>query len=209
MGIVCGSILFWLAQVLLLLWIVFISWLGRKRLLKDTHRKAEAGYIYLDDDIRWDSKSTIVYPLISTVAGIFAGMFGIGGGIIKGPLMLAMGIHPAVASATSAAMILFTSFTATTTFCVYGLLVRDYAIACVTLGFVATYIGQSIMANILARSNRNSYIVFSIGFVVLFSTILMAVESVINMSSNSAGATKSSGICDSYSRVSGLVLLGV
>jgi uncharacterized membrane protein YfcA len=209
LGIVCGSILFWLAQVLLLLWIVFISWLGRKCLLKDTHRKAEAGYIYLDDDIRWDSKSTIVYPLISTVAGIFAGMFGIGGGIIKGPLMLAMGIHPAVASATSAAMILFTSFTATTTFCVYGLLVRDYAIACVILGFVATYIGQSIMANILARSNRNSYIVFSIGFVVLFSTILMAVESVINMSSNSAGATKSSGICDSYSRVSGLVLLGV
>jgi len=199
LGIVCGSILFWLAQVLLLLWIVFISWLGRRCLLKDTQRKAEAGYVYLDDDIRWDSKSTIVYPLISTVAGIFAGMFGIGGGIIKGPLMLAMGIHPAVASATSAAMILFTSFTATTTFCVYGLLVRDYAIACVILGFVATYIGQSIMANILARSNRNSYIVFSIGFVVLFSTILMALESVINMSSNSAGATKSSGICESYS----------
>jgi uncharacterized membrane protein YfcA len=199
LGIVCGSILFWLAQVLLLLWIVFISWLGRRCLLKDTQRKAEAGYVYLDDDIRWDSKSTIVYPLISTVAGIVAGMFGIGGGIIKGPLMLAMGIHPAVASATSAAMILFTSFTATTTFCVYGLLVRDYAIACVILGFVATYIGQSIMANILARSNRNSYIVFSIGFVVLFSTILMAVESVINMSSNSAGATKSSGICESYS----------
>lgn len=201
LGIVCGSILFWLAQVLLLLWIVFISWLGRKCLLKDMHRKAEAGYVYLDDDIRWDSKSTIVYPLISTVAGIFAGMFGIGGGIIKGPLMLAMGIHPAVASATSAAMILFTSFTATTTFCVYGLLVRNYAIACVILGFVASYIGQSIMANTLARSNRNSYIVFSIGFVVLFSTILMAVESVINMSSNSAGATKSSGICDSYAAV--------
>ena len=201
LGIVCGSILFWLAQVLLLLWIVFISWLGRRCLLKDTHRKAEAGYVYLDDDIRWDAKSTIVYPLISTVAGIFAGMFGIGGGIIKGPLMLAMGIHPAVASATSAAMILFTSFTAATTFCVYGLLVRDYAIACAILGFVATYIGQSIMANILARSNRNSYIVYSIGFVVLFSTILMAVESVINMSSNSAGATKSSGICDSYTAV--------
>lgn len=67
------------------------------------------------------------------------GMFGIGGGIIKGPLMLAMGVHPAVASATSACMILFTSFTATTSFAVYGLLVPDYAIAGAILGFSATY----------------------------------------------------------------------
>ena len=199
LGIACGSALFWLAQCSLLVWIVFVSHVGRGYLLKDARRKAEAGYLYLDDDIRWDGKSTVVYPLMSTLAGLFAGMFGIGGGIIKGPLMLAMGLHPAVASATSACMILFTSFTATTTFCVYGLMVPDYAIAGAILGFGATYVGQSVMTRILSKSNRNSYIAFAIGFVVLLSAILMAAESVLHLASSGGGAAdRSGGICDSH-----------
>jgi uncharacterized membrane protein YfcA len=35
-----------------------------------------------------------------------AGLFGVGGGIIKAPLMLEMGVCPEVAAATSATMIL-------------------------------------------------------------------------------------------------------
>lgn len=197
LGIECGSVAFWLAQGLLLVWILFISWLGRRVLLKDAARKSEAGYIYLDEDLKWDRKSTVIYPLISTLAGFCAGMFGIGGGIIKGPLMLAMGVHPAVASATSACMILFTSFTATTSFAVYGLLVPDYAIAGAILGFSATYLGQTIMSRLLAKSKRNSYIAFSIGFVVLLSALLMTLESVLHLVSEEEN-DEFGGICDSH-----------
>jgi uncharacterized membrane protein YfcA len=197
LGIACGSALFWLAQCSLLAWIAFVSYVGRGFLLGDARRKAEAGYAYLDEDVRWDGKSTVVYPLMSALAGLFAGMFGIGGGIIKGPLMLAMGVHPAVASATSACMILFTSSTATATFCVYGLMVRDYAIAGAVLGFGATYAGQSAMARMLSKSRRNSYIAFSIGFVVLLSAILMAAESALRLASDGA-ADRSGVICDSH-----------
>eukprot|EP00581_Thalassiosira_minuscula_P016503 CAMPEP_0183718894 /NCGR_PEP_ID=MMETSP0737-20130205/12026_1 /TAXON_ID=385413 /ORGANISM="Thalassiosira miniscula, Strain CCMP1093" /LENGTH=571 /DNA_ID=CAMNT_0025948537 /DNA_START=8 /DNA_END=1723 /DNA_ORIENTATION=- len=196
-GIQCGSAAFWAAQAVLLVWILLISWLGRRLLLKEAARKAEAGYIYLDEDLKWDRKSTIIYPLISTLAGFCAGMFGIGGGIIKGPLMLAMGVHPAVASATSACMILFTSFTATTTFSVYGLMVPDYAIVGGVLGFVATLVGQTVMSRILAKSKRNSYIAFSIGVVVLLSAILMALESVLHLITDDEDE-EFSGICDSH-----------
>ncbi|KAL3758600.1 hypothetical protein ACHAWU_008354 [Discostella pseudostelligera] len=195
-GISCGSSSFWCAQGLILVWIFFISWRGRRFLLKDTDRKIEAGYIYLDEDVMWDKKSTIRYPLISTLAGCFAGMFGIGGGIIKGPLMLAMGIHPAVASATSSCMILFTSFTATTTFSVYGLMIPDYAIACSILGFGATYLGQTFMSSIIANSNRNSYIAFSIGMVVLLSAILMTLEFVLQLASGEKEEV--GGICGNH-----------
>ncbi|KAL7545335.1 hypothetical protein ACHAWF_008690 [Thalassiosira exigua] len=201
LGIECGSNAFWMAQAFLLIWILFISWLGRRFLLKDEARKAEAGYIYLDEDLKWDRKSTVIYPLISTLAGFCAGMFGIGGGIIKGPLMLAMGIHPAVASATSACMIFFTSFTATTTFSVYGLMVTDYAIVGAFLGFFATLLGQTLMSRILAKSQRNSYIAFSIGFVVLLSAMLMTMESLLRIVSrqNQDEANEEfGGICDSH-----------
>lgn len=197
LGIECGSAAFWVAQGLLLVWLLFVSWLGRRLLLKDSARKIEAGYMYLDDDLKWDRKSTVIYPLISTLAGFCAGMFGIGGGIIKGPLMLAMGVHPAVASATSACMILFTSFTATTTFSVYGLMVPDYAIVGAVLGFCATFLGQTIMSRILAKSKRNSYIAFSIGFVVLLSAVLMTLESVLHLVSEEEN-DEFGGICDAH-----------
>ncbi|KAL9183717.1 hypothetical protein ACHAXT_004573 [Thalassiosira profunda] len=196
-GIECGSAAFWSAQALLLVWVLCISFIGRRFLLKDAKRKADAGYHYLDDDIRWDSRSTVIYPLISTLAGFCAGMFGIGGGIIKGPLMLAMGVHPAVASATSACMIFFTSFTATTTFSVYGLMVTDYAVVGAILGFSATLLGQTVMSRILKKSKRNSYIAFSIGFVVLLSAVLMALESVLHLVSSEEN-DEFGGICSGH-----------
>lgn len=197
LGIECGSAAFWLAQIVLLLWIFMIAVIARETLIKDTKRKIAAGYSYLPDDVKWDERSTVVYPLISTLAGFCAGMFGIGGGIIKGPLMLAMGVHPSVASATSACMILFTSFTATTTFSVYGLLVYDYAVVCVILGFLSTLLGQTIMNILLGKSKRNSYIAFSIGLVVMLSAVLMTLQSVMHLVSDHVDE-EMSGICKSH-----------
>jgi uncharacterized membrane protein YfcA len=86
-------------------------------------------------------------------------MFGVGGGIVKGPLMLAMNVHPAVSSASSACMILFTSLT----------------------GFIATVLGQVGLSYLIRRAKRNSYIAFSIGAVVLLSAFLMTIQSLPSM----------------------------
>ena len=196
-GITCGSLAFWSAQLLLLLFIVMIAAIARKRLIKDTRRKMDAGYMYLKEDIIWDERSTVVYPLVSSIAGFCAGMFGIGGGIVKGPLMLAMGVHPAVASATSACMILFTSLTATTTFAVYGMLVKDYAIVCVFLGLLSTAFGQKVMSSMVKKTKRNSFIAFSIGVVVLLSALLMTLQSVLHLMSDRSDE-QFSGICASH-----------
>lgn len=102
-----------------------------------------------------------------------------GGGIVKGPLMLAMGCHPAVSSASSACMILFTSFTATTSYIVFGLLRMDYGIVCFILGFFATLVGQVGLSYLMKKYQRNSYIVFSIGGVVLLSAFLMTIQSLL------------------------------
>ena len=196
-GIMCGSLAFWSAQLLLLLFIVMIAAISRKRLIKDAQRKMDAGYVYLKEDIIWDERSTVVYPLVSSIAGFCAGMFGIGGGIVKGPLMLAMGVHPAVASATSACMIFFTSLTATTTFAVYGMLVTDYAIVCVFLGLVSTAFGQKVMSSMVKKTKRNSFIAFSIGVVVLLSALLMTLQSVLHLVSDRSDE-EFSGICASH-----------
>ena len=107
--------------------------------------------------------------------------------------MLAMGVHPAVSSASSACMILFTSFTATTSFIVFGLLVPDYAKVCFMTGFVATLFGQLGLSYLMKRAQRNSYIAFSIGGVVLLSAILMTIQSVLSLAEGESH--HSGGIC--------------
>ncbi|GAX10417.1 hypothetical protein FisN_21Lh114 [Fistulifera solaris] len=181
LGITCGSSAFWMSNFLLLAWILAISIHARVVLLHKYERKAACNYVYQPGDIVWDERATVVYPIICTFAGFFAGMFGVGGGIVKGPLMLAMGIHPAVSSASTACMILFTSFTATTSFVVFGLLVYDYAIICFIIGFLATLVGQIALSYVMKRAGRNSYIAFSIGGVVLVSAILMTIQSLLSI----------------------------
>jgi uncharacterized membrane protein YfcA len=181
LGIKCGSSAFWMANAAMIGWILLISLFVRQYLVRRYERKLACGYQYVEGDIEWDARATIVYPCICAMAGFFAGMFGVGGGIVKGPLMLAMGVHPAVSSASSACMILFTSFTATTSFVVFGLLVPDYAVVCLFVGFAATFAGQVGLSYLMRKAQRNSYIAFSIGLVVLISALLMTVQSMLSM----------------------------
>jgi uncharacterized membrane protein YfcA len=107
--------------------------------------------------------------------------------------MLAMGVHPAVGSASSACMILFTSFTATTSFIVFGLLIPDYAWALLIVGFLATFAGQIGLSYLMRKAQRNSYIAFSIGGVVLLSAFLMTIQSMLSMAAGEKH--HSGGIC--------------
>jgi hypothetical protein len=75
---------------------------------------------FVDGDVEWNARSTVIYPVLCIFAGFFAGLFGVGGGIIKGPLMLEMGVLPPVAAANAATMILFTTGIAALTFLLFG-----------------------------------------------------------------------------------------
>jgi len=58
----------------------------------------EAGYDWRAGDVEWNSVTTLTYPAICSMAGLIAGMFGVGGGIVKGPLMLELGEIAAASS---------------------------------------------------------------------------------------------------------------
>jgi uncharacterized membrane protein YfcA len=51
-------------------------------------------YEFVEGDVHWDARATLLYPFLCTGAGILAGLFGVGGGMIKGPLVLEMGLTP-------------------------------------------------------------------------------------------------------------------
>ena len=84
---VCGSTCFWVSQTSIIAVIVAFAFMVRRRILRRVKTKDSP----VLSDIEWDDNNTVLYPLYAIVAGLVAGLFGVGGGIIKGPLMLALG----------------------------------------------------------------------------------------------------------------------
>jgi uncharacterized membrane protein YfcA len=121
--------------------------------------------------------------------------------MVKGPILLLMGVLPTVSSASVSVMIFCTSFTATTMNIVFGLFLPDYGILLFMVGFLSTLFGQMCLAYLMKKSKRNSYIAFSIGFVVLISAILMTFQAILSIVSEvSKGSSQTllaspGGIC--------------
>jgi hypothetical protein len=98
----------------------------------------------------WSRENVVLYPLLCTAAGFGSGCFGIGGGTITGPLMLALDMHPQVVAATASFMILFTSSLTTTQFLIVGSLNLQYGAWCRPLLFpsVCVYV-HSLASKVL------------------------------------------------------------
>jgi len=194
-GVTCGTGAYWFLNLAVVPFTLLIGLWVRKQLLENHQIKKEAGYQYLEGDVEWDNKTTIVYPAICTGAGLCAGMFGIGGGIVKGPLMLEMGVLPSVSSATAAFMILFTTASAASTYVVFGMLKYDYAMPLFVVGFVCTWIGQKVVDHLVKKYNNSSYIIFSIALVITLSCILMGYQGITSTYTN-WGKDTGHGVCE-------------
>lgn len=181
LGITCGSSGYWIITIATIMFVFGISLWMREVLINKWKLKKQLNYRYLESDVEWNPTNTILYPFICFFAGFSAGLFGVGGGIIKGPLMLQMGVHPLVASATVAVMIMYTSVAATTMYIAFGTLTWDYAIYMFIVGLLATCVGQFGVSYLVEKYKRVSLVSLSIGAVVALSTLLMGIQSVFNL----------------------------
>ncbi|CAB1098647.1 unnamed protein product [Ectocarpus sp. CCAP 1310/34] len=93
LGIECGSYAFWGATGFIFVWVLGVSLRVREYLVERWRLKARLKYRYGEGDVEWNPKNTLRYPAVCFFAGFFAGLFGVGGGIVKGPLMLEMGVE--------------------------------------------------------------------------------------------------------------------
>ena len=99
------------AGLLVALFVILIgfTFLTGKMLVDETKMMNECGYPWWKEDLKWDLKKAILFPICAFIAGVGAGLLGIGGGMILGPFMLAWGVNPQVSAATSSFIILSSS----------------------------------------------------------------------------------------------------
>ncbi len=90
----CGTIAYWVVLLGLSAGIAILSRkTGHNFLARHTARVA-AYYDYCEGDVVWDETNVVRLPLGCVVAGMMAGMLGVGGGMVMQPLMLEIGLLP-------------------------------------------------------------------------------------------------------------------
>eukprot|EP00884_Botryococcus_braunii_P020092 jgi/Botrbrau1/6767/Bobra.0057s0003.1 len=172
----CGTWAYWLVVLSIIPIVLLVTYIVRIYLVRDYYAKEQAGYTWLEGDVEWSEYNTIVYPLICSLAGLVAGAFGVGGGIVKGPLMLEMGVLPDVAAATSATMICFTAASACVIYLSFGGIPYDYAGAVFAIGVLATLAGQVSTHWLVSHLNRRSIIIIAMAVLMALSMVMSYYE---------------------------------
>lgn len=121
------------------------------------------------------------YPATATVAGILGGLLGIGGGMIVSPLLIALGVLPTVAAATSAMAVLITSSSAMLQFLLIGYLRWDYTLFFMAIGVTGTFVGQTAVNHAVRRYGRTSVVVFAVVVLMALAIVLMAVNGIVSL----------------------------
>mmetsp|Transcript_25642 Transcript_25642/g.26056 ORF Transcript_25642/g.26056 Transcript_25642/m.26056 type:complete len:742 (-) Transcript_25642:433-2658(-) len=202
-GIECGGVAFWVVHIIMIAFLVSSAWAAQTYLVNRHELKEIIRFDYVHGDIKWDQRKAIIYPCFFMLAGVFAGMFGIGGGMITVPLMLTMGIHPAICTATSVTMVFFTTMLTASSFAVFNLILWDYAVVCIVIGFIGSLIGMGIMqrarrtATGAANFERNSFIAYCTGCVIMLCALLMTLQYVLQIVTNDMSYAEG-GLCEGY-----------
>lgn len=178
-GVRCNSHSYWLLTVLPLCVLVGVTlWVGH-RLRLENRLKVLTDYPFAAGDTHWTKERVVVFPLYCVVAGVAAGLLGIGGGMVKGPIMLAMGVLPPVQSATASFMILFTASSTTLQFAIAGqfpgALQYDYALWFASVGFLGGVCGQKVVAHLVHKYKRESITVYLLAATIGLSTVAMGI----------------------------------
>ena len=134
-----------------------------------------------EGDIAWDRQRAAQCMRWTLCAGIVAGLVGVGGGMLLGPLMLQMGVLPQVSAATTGTMILLTSSSASALFLAAGHSPLDYALAFGLVTTVGAYTGKRCVALLVQRFQCASLIVLVLGGLIAASVLAIGAAGTLDL----------------------------
>ncbi len=160
-------------------------------------RKVALGYNFVEGDVHYTSYTVKVYPALAITVGFLAGFLGIGGGMVLGPLLLALQMHPMVSMATTSYMTLFTSCSSFAQYAVLNRVIWSYGGLLFGVALVASWAGQYFFVGYIRRTGKNSLIAFILAGIIILATILLCALGIVNIIDDvNNGDTGFTGICD-------------
>ena len=136
---------------------------------------------YDEKDINWTKPTIIKLCFIGFIAGFVAGVIGIGGGVVLGPILLDLGIHPVVGTVTTNMLVLITSSSTTFQFILFKMLNIEYGIVCIIFSAFGSYCGTFLVNTYVKKTGKQSFIVLVLFSVVIISAAVLPLSSLFNI----------------------------
>lgn len=155
-------------------------WLVIAKIVKSRsdRRRNCKGYVPLENDLIWDEKFMAKFPVYALGAGCAAGLLGIGGGMILGPIFMAVDMEPRCATSASAFSILWTAGSGTILWVFSQNLGWQLMCWMICWGFVSGQIGQRMVDGVLKKTGRPSYVIFLLGSIIGMACVAMVASGI-------------------------------
>lgn len=180
-GITCKSPWYGILVAFQFIWLLGVSALFGFKLIKRHIIRVECNYPFHENDVLWDTAKLRFYASVTFLAGIVAGLVGIGGGMVLGPLMLVMNIHPRVSSATTATMVMLTSSSVAVIYVTSGLVPWEYAVFFFFICFMGAFIGKKYIDAYVKKTGMASLLIGILAAIIALATVGCFVIVILNL----------------------------
>mmetsp|Transcript_8684 Transcript_8684/g.15496 ORF Transcript_8684/g.15496 Transcript_8684/m.15496 type:complete len:481 (+) Transcript_8684:337-1779(+) len=157
----------------------------REAILAKKKEAEETGYVKLEDapyyDMVWTNANLWKFPKTALLAGLAAGLLGIGGGMVLGPLFIEIGMQPTVAKSSCAFMILWTGLSGVIQYWMADKLGWQLALYFIMVGYCSGQIGQRGLKQVIKATGRESIVILLLGGIIGLACISMVVTGSISI----------------------------
>jgi uncharacterized membrane protein YfcA len=158
-GITCHSPWYVVLVAIQFLFTFTFAGIFGRNLVKQHSMRVSVHYPFQPHDVLWDYSKLRYFSGMTFIAGLVAGLIGIGGGMILGPLLMIEGVHPRVSSATTATMIVLTSSTVAIMFVISGLVPWDYALFFFAVCMSGAFVGKRYIDAYIKKTGMTSLLI--------------------------------------------------
>jgi len=128
----------------------------------------------------WPVSKIVMYQSMSLITGLLAGLVGIGGGLIFSPFLLVTGVEPAVAVATSAACVIFTSSSTTFQYMLIDRIHMSLAVFYGLINVASSAVGTKMVHYLQAHYAKQKSIITFIVAAAVGISMLMAIYKAVS-----------------------------
>jgi len=155
-----------------------------RRLIEESREKINCEYDFAEGDVVWTKTNGIRLALVTILAGVIAGLIGIGGGMVIGPILLDLKFNPQVSSALTATNVLLSSSAVSVLVLMGGVVPIGEASFFALVCFGGAYFGKNFLGKIIKRLGKTSVIIFILGGVIFMAVTAVIVQGIIDLRLN-------------------------
>ena len=136
-----------------------------------------------------------VVLLYSYCAGIAAGLFGLGGGLVLGVYLISIGLNPEFCTALTGFTLLWVASSTSVQYTIIGALHLKHAFIFMVISLLGSFIGNLILRGVVRKYNRPSILIWTIFLLMIISGIVIPYDVVMRSIKNPKYALNFGSYC--------------